>query len=1181
MWSISTGLTGAATQTQINNVTSVLQYAVDYWDRYVDTSLAVIDIVVDFTALGGTTLATGGTDYYYDYSANGLDFWAPATQIELTTGSDFNGANADIYLTVDLDSLQSNDFYFFSDEHGTNGVSLGANGKIDLWTVFVHEIGHGLGLLSFLDEGGIDRTSFDAFVQSTPFGYQFVGPTAGSVELDASYAHFASNLGSVFGPYIGYGEANYLTPLELSVMGDTGVPLVTATAGGDVLYAWGVGANFTLDGLAGNDTLYGLHLADVIAGGDGDDIVHAHWGDDKLYGGAGDDTLNADDGDDTIYGDDGADLIRGGYGDDLVDYTLSPAGIDVVIGVSASGGFAQGDTLNNVERIFGSGFDDHIVGGSRDESLLGQAGADYIDGGAGNDTIAGALDYMPANGDGFRDTLVGGAGGDMIYGDDFDLLSYFSSTQAVEIDLENGIATGGHATNDSIAGVGNVEGSAFDDTLSAGFGDNLLIGGDGDDSLFGNYGDDTLEGGAGADTLDGGYGIDEIAYSSAASGITVDLAAGVAGGGAGADILTSIERVTGSAFADSILGDLNRNLLVGGNDDDTLAGRNGDDTLIGGAGADVLQGGSGVDWADYSGAASSIVVSLISGGSLGDAAGDVVASVENLLGSAFNDTLSGNHLANWIDGGDGADSLFGHDGDDLLKGRSGDDTLTGGAGADTLQGGDGMDLIDGGAGADTLQGGDGMDLIDGGAGIDTVDYSYQSFVIVRLSDPTGGDDVVVNVENIIGSSGADLLVGDDGDNYIKGNGAYDTLIGGLGADTLEGSNAGGSAIGAADYSAGTAGIFVDLIGGATGGYADGDVLIRITEIIGTDFADQFVVSALGHQIHAGDGDDVINATTIGGVWSHDTYLSGGDGDDIFYLAGKNAYAVGGAGFDTVSYEFFDGFGSGVGVVSSLWPSMSFDTFFDIEGLAGSAFADELTGDTVANVLAGNVGDDTLYGAEGDDTLDGGAGDDFLYGGLDNDSVGGFAGRDAMYGEDGADTLHGYGSHDTLYGGNGDDDLRGGFGRDLLNGSGGDDVLRGFEGDDRIFGGGGADTLLGNEGDDSLTGGGGGDRLKGDAGDDTLNGRFGADTVSGGAGDDLFEFRQGHGNDVIDDFTAGAASEDVVRLIGFGAAFDSFAEVLAASSQIGANVVIDFGGGDSITLENATLASLHADDFTFN
>ncbi|MEZ5917566.1 MAG: hypothetical protein R3C40_08400 [Parvularculaceae bacterium] len=101
---------------------------------------------------------------------------------------------------------------------------------------------------------------------------------------------------------------------------------------------------------------------------------------------------------------------------------------------------------------------------------------------------------------------------------------------------------------------------------------------------------------------------------------------------------------------------------------------------------------------------------------------------------------------------------------------------------------------------------------------------------------------------------------------------------------------------------------------------------------------------------------------------------------------------------------------------------------------------------------------------------------------------------------------------------------------------------------------------------SLTGGGGGDRLKGDAGDDTLNGRFGDDTVSGGAGDDLFEFRQGHGNDVIDDFTAGAASEDVVRLIGFGAAFDSFAEVLAASSQIGANVVIDFGGGDSITLE---------------
>ncbi len=268
----------------------------------------------------------------------------------------------------------------------------------------------------------------------------------------------------------------------------------------------------------------------------------------------------------------------------------------------------------------------------------------------------------------------------------------------------------------------------------------------------------------------------------------------------------------------------------------------------------------------------------------------------------------------------------------------------------------------------------------------------------------------------------------------------------------------------------------------------------------------------------------------------------------------------------------------------------------IDGLAGNDVIDGMGGD---DTLIGGVGEDTLDGGDGDDsltgdasadvlnggigedTLHGGIGDDTLNGGDDDDLVEGWAGRDSMLGGNGDDFMHGYNSHDSLYGGNGNDDLRGGYGKDLLNGSGNNDVLRGFEGDDRLFGGGGNDTLLGNDDNDSLTGGGGVDRLKGDAGDDTLNGRFGDDSVTGGAGDDLFEFRLGHGNDIYDDFVAGAGTDDVIELIAFGAAFDSFAEVIAAASDNGTHTTIDFGGGDSIKLLNVVVAALHEDDFVFS
>jgi len=65
-----------------------------------------------------------------------------------------------------------------------------------------------------------------------------------------------------------------------------------------------------------------------------------------------------------------------------------------------------------------------------------------------------------------------------------------------------------------------------------------------------------------------------------------------------------------------------------------------------------------------------------------------------------------------------------------------------------------------------------------------------------------------------------------------------------------------------------------------------------------------------------------------------------------------------------------------------------------------------------------------------------------------------------------------------------------------------------------------------------------------------------------------------------DFVAGASSGDVIQLMGFGAAFDTFAEVIAASTDDGTDTTIDFGGGDVIIVENILVGGFAADDFVF-
>ena len=263
-------------------------------------------------------------------------------------------------------------------------------------------------------------------------------------------------------------------------------------------------------------------------------------------------------------------------------------------------------------------------------------------GGGGNDTIIGNSFNNTLNGGGGADTLIGGIGADtLIGGPGTDTANYASSSAGVTVNLLTGSSAGGDAQGDTLAAIENIIGSAFAD---------MLTGDTGNNTLDGRSGNDTLIGGAGADVLIGGAGTDTADYSSSAAAVTVNLQTGLGSGGdAQGDTLSGIENIIGSAFADVLTGDSGAN------------------TLVGGAGADALNGGAGTDTADYSSSAAGVTVSLQTGsGSGGDAQGDTLSGIENIIGSALADMLTGDGGVNALVGGLGAD---------VLNGRAGNDTI--------------------------------------------------------------------------------------------------------------------------------------------------------------------------------------------------------------------------------------------------------------------------------------------------------------------------------------------------------------------------------------------------------------------------------------------------------------------------------------------------------------------------
>ncbi|MDP3960931.1 MAG: Hint domain-containing protein [Pseudorhodobacter sp.] len=365
------------------------------------------------------------------------------------------------------------------------------------------------------------------------------------------------------------------------------------------------------------------------------------------------------------------------------------------------------------------------------------------------------------------------------------------------------------------------------------------------------------------------------------------------------------DTLTGTSGQDTINGFDGNDLLSGGAGDDRLYGGNGNDTLIGGAGADRLYGDAGLDTVDYSASGAAVTVNLGSGarGIGGDAEQDRYYAIENITGSADDDSLTGNA------------------GDNVLAGGAGDDTLTGGDGNDLLSGGTGDDRLYGGNGNDTLIGGAGKDRLYGDAGLDTVDYSTSGAgVTVDLGSGArgiGGDaeqDRYYNIENLTGSAYADSLTGNAGDNVLSGGAGNDTLTGGDGNDLLSGGTgddqlygglgddtlmggAGADVLNAgagmdyADYSGSDAGVSINLTTGATsGGEAQGDVLAGVDGIIGSDFDDTLV----GFDGQGLSGDVYTNVFYGGGG---NDYIDGMAGDDSLYGGTGNDTIRGGAGND--------------------------------------------------------------------------------------------------------------------------------------------------------------------------------------------------------------------------------------------------------------------------------------------
>jgi Ca2+-binding RTX toxin-like protein len=478
-----------------------------------------------------------------------------------------------------------------------------------------------------------------------------------------------------------------------------------------------------------------------IAGTDGDDVLRGTPERDVIWGGPGDDEISSSLGNDLICGGVGDDLIHGGRGNDEVD-----------------GG-------TGTDRVVGDLGDDKVIGGPGDaDEVAGSLGIDMINGGPG--------DFDLVHGDYGYDRMDGGPGKG-------DIASFATSVAGgkgagVWVSLEAHKARGdGH---DRLFRLEDIEGSSFRDTLIGGKGGNRINGGPGDDTILGGGGIDELVGGQGSDrckgakgrtvscgkeappkasayiqidrtkggggglSIIGGGGPDQfvVAFDDATETFGITAAKGIAIGagctrpggdpkqvacaaggparwlmadlGPGNDALRVEGSLEGAANV-RIAGGLGNDVIKGGPEDDLIEAGPGSDRLHGGDGADGLIGGLpgptflyGEGDGDLMAAGGGCAGGAIVGGEGRDDASfaetqahpgllyisfprdrawiDVLMgkgckpvrlddSNEDMEGSFDNDVLIGDDGKNALLGQPGQDRLYGNGGDDVIDARDG------------------------------------------------------------------------------------------------------------------------------------------------------------------------------------------------------------------------------------------------------------------------------------------------------------------------------------------------------------------------------------------------------------------------------------------------------------------------------------------------------------------------------
>jgi Ca2+-binding RTX toxin-like protein len=574
------------------------------------------------------------------------------------------------------------------------------------------------------------------------------------------------------------------------------------------------------------------------------------------------------------------------------DYVIT-AGNDNIVGT----------TGNDI--IAADSGDDDVSGGDGNDVLYGNDGNDILKGEDGNDTLRGFFD---------NDTLNGGNG--------IDTADFQDGGKAVSADLVTGTATGlGHG-DDTLIGIENLTGGGGSDSLTGDSGGNVLDGRNGSDHLIGNDGDDVLIGGSGLDTLTGGAGFDfgafeatsQIAFTLDPTGAT--QAVGVTGS---VDTISGIEAVSISCV---------------GTNNDALTGGAFNDTFEGGGGDDTLNGLGGIDTASYSLATVGVTVNLS------------LAGAQNTVGAGM-DTLSG------------FESVIGSRFNDILTGGSGDDTLEGGD--------DKKDNVG--------------DALNGGAGTDTASYARATkgvtvnLSVATLQDTGGaGKDTITNIESLVGSNFSDNLIGNGFANTLDGGAGADTMAGGLGNDIHIIDNTG-------DAVTELAGQGTDSVRTTLAVYTIAANVERLYNDALTAYT--AIGNASNNTMYGNNGDDRFRDYNLG-----TDAFSGGNGVDSMYYSGTTAailnFATGihggsAAGDAFASVEKFFGSSAGHDQMTAGAARATFNGQDGNDTLTGGDNHDKLYGEGGTDILSGGGGNDQLYGGAGTDTLTGGdLRDDFFY-----------------------------------------------------------------------------------------------------------------------------------------------------------------------------------------------------------